>query len=331
VELNYHHLRYFRAVAQDGNLTRTARRLRVAQSSLSTQIRQLEEALGHPLFLRESRGLALTEAGQVALTYADDIFCSGDELVSTLKDRLLRRPLLRIGAVATLSRNFQRSFVRPVLERGLARLRLTSGSLRELLGLLASHELDLVLSNRPASGDERAFRTMRIARQPVSLVSAHPVSGIPFPQGLDRRPMILPGPTSELRMEFDSICARHGVRPRVVAEVDDMATMRLLARDTEALVLVPSVVVRDELREGRIYEVHRLPDLVESFYAIVAERRFQLPLVDVLLKRSEEELLFAGPDEVAAQTAVPEPVRRRTAGTSEAAGSRTRGGRRHDP
>ena len=305
--LNYHHLQYFRAVATEGNLTRTAEKLRVAPSALSAQIRLLEEQLGQPLFTRAGRGLTLTEAGTLTLAFADEIFTAGTELVSTLKEGRRRRHLLRIGAVATLSRNFQRAFLRPVLQNDHVRLRLSAGSLTELLAQLAAHELDLVLSHRPAARSEsQRFRTRRLARQPVSIVSARPLPGFQFPDDLGAHAMILPGATSELRSEFDALCERLGVRPRVRAEVDDMATMRLLARDGDALVLVPSVVVRDELREGRVHELCTLPDVAESFYAITIDRRYQHPLLRELLGRDETQLLDPPqPEEAAAATAAP--------------------------
>lgn len=319
VAMNFHHLQYFWAVAKDGNLTRTAKRLRVAQSALSAQIRQLEEQLGQKLFAREGRGLVLTEAGRIALAYAEEIFAAGGELVTTLASGRRSRRLLRLGAVATLSRNFQRSFVRPVLAHADVRLRLGSGSLEELLAQLAAHELDMVLSNRPAHADDaRRFRSRRLARQPVSILSAQPVTGFRFPADLDRRPMILPGASSELRTEFDSLCERHGVRPRVLAEVDDMATMRLLARDGDALVLAPSVVVRDELRDGVVHEVCTLPDVAETFYAITVDRRFQHPLLRELLARDEAELL--GSD--APPAAAPRP---RAGGAAPGRAARRRG------
>lgn len=319
VAMNFHHLQYFWAVAKDGNLTRTAKRLRVAQSALSAQIRQLEEQLGQKLFAREGRGLVLTESGRIALAYAEEIFAAGGELVTTLASGRRSRRLLRLGAVATLSRNFQRSFVRPVLAHADVRLRLGSGSLEELLAQLAAHELDMVLSNRPAPADDaRRFRSRRLARQPVSILSAQPVTDFRFPADLDRRPMILPGASSELRTEFDSLCERHGVRPRVLAEVDDMATMRLLARDGDALVLAPSVVVRDELRDGVVHEVCTLPDVAETFYAITVDRRFQHPLLRELIARDEAELL--GSD--APPPAAPRP---RAGGAAPGRAARRRG------
>jgi LysR family transcriptional activator of nhaA len=294
--LNYHHLRYFWAVAKEGSLTRTAERLHVSQSALSAQIRHLEDQIGQPLFLREGRRLVVTEAGQIALAYAEEIFAAGTELVSTLKQGRSDRHALRIGAVATLSRNFQESFVKPLLGRPDMSLRLVSGRLDDLLGRLAGHTLDLVLSNRPVAHDpEQAWRSLRIAKQRVSLVGHRGRAALRLPDDLDGLPMLLPGTDSEIRTAFDALCAKRGVRPRVLAEVDDMAMLRLLARDTEAVALLPSVVVRDELRSGALKEYGVVPGIDETFYAITVERRFPHPLLAHLLTRKGVDLLAAGP------------------------------------
>src|SRR6056297_1427367 len=115
MHLNYHHLRYFQAVAHEGSLTRAAERLNISQSALSTQIRQLESQLGQALFERRGRALHLTEAGRIALDHADTIFATGNDLLATLSQSGRARRALRIGAQATLSRNFQLGFLRPVL------------------------------------------------------------------------------------------------------------------------------------------------------------------------------------------------------------------------
>jgi LysR family transcriptional activator of nhaA len=293
--LNFHHLHYFFAVAKDGNLTRTAARLRVSQSALSAQIRQLEEQLGVSLFLRESRRLLLTEVGRLVLRYAEDIFHTEGELLATVKSGRRREGILSLGAVSTLSRNFQESFVMPILGEANATLRLVSGAAPDLLARLARHELDLVLANRPAKREPgRAFRSHRVAKQEVSVVGRRRTRHFRFPDDLAFAPMILPGPDSELRVEFDALCEQLGVKVKVRAEVDDMALMRLLVRDGDALALVPSVVVRDELRTGALRELCVVPGLLESFYAITVDRQFQHPLVRQLLARDEDEILAMG-------------------------------------
>ena len=289
--LNYHHLQYFHAVAREGNLTRAARHLHVAQSALSTQIRQLEAQLGQALFVRQGRTLVLTEAGRIALGYADTIVRAGNELMATLRDgRREARQVLRIGAVATLSRNFQRGFLAPLVSQRDVELVLHSGSLGELLPRLAAHTLDLVLSNRRVQEDaDTAWRCRRIARQQVVLVGP-PRHGTPFqfPDDLAHVPVILPSRDSEIRTGFDLICEQSAIRLAVAAEVDDMAMLRLLARDSGAVALVPAVVVVDELRSGVLEEYAAVPNLHESFYAISVRRQYQHPLVRVLLERSAE-------------------------------------------
>lgn len=295
-QINFHHLRYFWAVARDGNLTRTAARLRVSQSALSSQIQQLEGQLGRALFLRQGRGLVLTEAGEIALTYAEQIFAAGTQLVATLERGRALEQTLRIGAVATLSRNFQESFVAPLLSRPNVRLRLESGALADLLLRLGDHALDLVLSNRAARGDgDKPLRCRRIARQQVSIVGSSRRKSFRFPGDLAGTPMILPGRESDVRSEFDAMCEQLGVRVGVLAEVDDMATMRLLARDTRAFALVPTVVVRDELRAGALHEHCVVPGLFETFYAITIERAFPHPLIESALERDEDDLLERPP------------------------------------
>jgi LysR family transcriptional activator of nhaA len=259
------------------------------------QIRQLENQLGQSLFTREGRILSLTEAGRIALAYAEQIFEAGAELVATLKDgRRRERQVLRIGAVATLSRNFQESFVKPLLARQDVELVLQSGSLSDLLIRLGTHTLDLVLSNRPVQGDsEREWRCRRIARQPVSLIGPPrpKVRAMRFPADLKGFSLLLPSTNSDIRTAFDLLCEQLDLRFHVRAEVDDMAMLRVLARDTDSVALLPSVVVRDELRDGRLQEYCVVPSLFENFYAITVKRNYQHPLLKTLLSRTEAEVL----------------------------------------
>ncbi len=293
--LNFHHLYYFWSVAKEGNLTRAAAGLHVSQSALSAQIRQLESQLGQPLFTRVGRGLQLTEAGRLALGYAESIFTAGAELTALLREgRREERQVLRIGAVATLSRNFQENFLRPLLERADVELVLQSGTLVDLLARLRVHTLDLVLSNRRVHASaEDPWRCRRIARQPVSLVGKPRPKRrqFRFPEELAEVPLLLPGRDNDIRAGFDLMCERLSIRYRLRAEVDDMALLRLLARDSDSVALLPTVVVQDELRSGRLVEYGVVPDLHENFYAISVQRHFEPPLIKVLLKQPEADVL----------------------------------------
>jgi LysR family transcriptional activator of nhaA len=285
--LNYHHLRYFWAIAHEQSLTRAAERLHVSQSALSIQLRKLEERLGHPLFERANKRLTLTEAGRIALDYADTIFRTGDELMSTLQGSpSAARRVLRVGSVATLSRNFQLELLRPLLARADLELVVRSGSMRELLAQLGAHTVDVVLSNLPVPRDAKTgFHSHLLAEEPVSLVGKPMRSRkrFRFPQDLATTPVVLPSLQSNMRAAFDLLLEEAGIRPQIAAEVDDMAMLRLIARETPGVTLVPPVVVQDELRAGTLAERCRIPQLKESFYAITPSRRFPNPLVRELL------------------------------------------------
>jgi len=286
-EINLRHLRYFQAVAHAGNLTQAAQRLNVSQSAVSTQIRDLEERLGQALFERRGRGLHLTEAGRIALDYADAIFATARELVATLQQHAPQRKVLRVGSISTLSRNFQLVFLRPVLGRPDVEVILRSGSAAELFTALAAHHLDLVLTNYPPPSDAvTAFVVHRLDEQAVSLIGTPALCRpeLSLAEHLARTPLILPTASSGLRIGFDALADRLGVRPQVAAEVDDMAMMRLLAREGIGLAVLPPIVVQDELANGVLTESVQLPDLTETFFGVTTVRRFPNSLLAELLR-----------------------------------------------
>lgn len=287
--LNYQHLRYFWAIAHEGSLTRASERLHLSQSALSVQLAKLEAQLDHKLFERLGRSLVLTEAGRIALDYADTMFQAGDELLSTLRSQpSVNRPMLKVGALTTLSRNFQMEFLRPLMQRDDISLVVRSGTLRELLAQLEAQGVDVVLTNSAVRRDaSTVLHSHLLDRQPVSLVG-RPQPDAPafrFPDDLRHQSLLLPSLDSDIRADFDRLLALAGIRPIIRAEVDDMAMLRLLAREGNGLTLVPPIVVRDELSAGILVERYRIPELTESFYAIVQARRFPNPLLQELLDR----------------------------------------------
>ena len=285
--LNYHHLRYFRAIAQAGSMSKAALNLSISQSALSIQLRMLEDTLGKALFERQGRGLVLTEAGRMTLDFANVIFRTGDELMDTLRQRgTTARKILRIGAVATLSRNFQYAFMEPMLNRSGVELVVRTGALRELLTQLETHTLDLVLSNLPVRRDaDTGWHSHLLDQQPVSLVGRPTRNSKPFhfPEDLRTIPLLLPSLDSNIRSAFDLLMEKAAIRPVIAAEVDDMAMLRLLARSHNGLSLVPPGVVQGELRSGTLIERYQIAQIKESFYAITPSRRFPNPLLRELI------------------------------------------------
>lgn len=284
--MNYNHLRYFWAVAHDGNLTRTAERLNLSQSALSTQIKTLEERLGHALFERRGRALHLTEAGRIALDHADTIFATGAELLGTLNQTGAARKALRVGALATLSRNFQIGFLRPLLGREDVDVILRSGTASALMRGLESLNLDIILLNQAPPADALTkFVVNRLDEQPVSLVGAPErlENARDLRDLLSRQPVLLPNRESSIRTGFDALTDRLGLQPQIAAEVDDMAMLRLLARENVGLALVPPIVVRDELASRVLSESPFDLGIAEAFFAVRLERRFPNPLLKDLL------------------------------------------------
>lgn len=287
--LNYHHLRYFWIVAHEGNLTRAAKKHNIAQSALSMQISALETQLGQPLFRRAGRRLILTEAGHIALDFADAIFTKGDELLDTLG--ALERPrqqALRVGALATLSRNFQIDFLRPALAEAGTEITIRSGTLDDLLASLEQYQIDILLSTVvPVRDDATRWVAHAIDNQPVSLIG-HPQPSrrhLPLETLLRDERLIVPTPQSSIRTGFDALMNRLGIQPQIMAEVDDMAMLRLIAREHSGLAVVPPIVVKDELDSGALVEIAELPGLAETFFAITLTRRFPNPLLSRLLPR----------------------------------------------
>ncbi|MDF1764553.1 MAG: LysR family transcriptional regulator [Oleibacter sp.] len=285
--LNYHHLHYFWRVATLGNLTEAARQLHVSQSALSAQIRALEDSMDTQLFERSGRRLLLTDAGQQVLSYASDIFNRGEEL-----EALVRRGIspdvqqLRIGVQSTMSRNFIEGFIAPLMQRMDVRFSLHARGMVNLLNGLRNHQFDLILTNTNvvSEGQEGLWQSQLLANQPVAIVG--PVDAQfdkEFPTGYEQQRWVLPAQQTEIRAAFDGFCSRWQYEPNVLAEADDMAMLRLLARDTGALTVLPTVVVKDEIAQGRLKVHMPLPNVFENFYAVTVKRQFIPPILTELL------------------------------------------------
>lgn len=289
-QLNFHHLFYFWRVARTGHLTRAAQELHISQSALSAQIRQLEDRLGEPLFERSGRRLSLTETGRIVLAYAEDIYGLGQEMLGRLQGRSEGFERVRVGSVATLSRNYQENWIRPLLADPWVTLTLESGTLQDLLTRLVQHELDVVLANEAVSSDvDQPLHCIFLGSQAISLVGPADTwrgRSLRVPEDLNGLDLALPGPRHALRRQFDALCMASDVKPRVRAEVDDMAMLRLIARDSGWLTVLPEVVVQDELRSGTLLQVGQADQLQEHFYAITTAHRHRIERLERLLANS---------------------------------------------
>lgn len=296
MDLNYHHLQYFAAVVRDGSIARAARRLGLSQPTISAQLRELERNLGEPLFDRVGRGLVLTEMGRAVARYAEEIFRLGEELVATVQGRVAGPPLrFTVGISDSLPKLSTYRLLAPALalpERG--RLVLRIDKTERLLGDLAIHALDLVLADQPVPPGFRVRAFNHLLGECGVTVFAAPRLAVRwrarFPGGLAGAPFILPTENTALRRSLDQWFAASGVRPAVVAEVEDMAMLQVLGQAGVGLFAAPSVVEAAIRRQYGVQVVGRLEAVRERFYAITVERRLRHPAAVAISETARGEL-----------------------------------------
>ncbi len=286
--LNYHHLLYFWTAAKEGGITRAAEVLRLSQPTLSAQIRSLESSLGERLFEKAGRGVALTEAGKVVFRYADEIFGLGRELRDALAGReVTRRPLLAVGISDALPKLMVQKLLAPVLDLPEApRLLCREDATDRLLGSLATHDLDVVLTDRPLDSQARlkAFSHL-LAESGVGVFAAPGLTRSlkgPFPGCLEHAPWLLPTPGTAMRRGLDQWMAIHGLRPRIVGEFDDSALLKAFGQAGAGVFAAPEVTTEEVIRQYRVRRMGPAEGVKERIYAVSVERRLRNPAVQAL-------------------------------------------------
>ena len=294
--LNYHHLLYFWTVAREGGLVPAGKVLHLTHPTLSAQIHALEDRLGEKLFVREGRRLVLTDMGRVVFRYADEIFSLGRELVDTVKGRATGQPLrLDVGVVDVVPKLVVRRLLQPALNLPEpVRLVCHEATNERLLADLALHTLDLVLSDAPVpSGSSvRAYNhllgetgvTFFGAR---SLVNSHKRG---FPRSLHEAPVLLPLENLSLRRSLNQWFDRQGLRPKVVAEFEDSALLKVFGADGLGFFAAPTVVEEEVIAQYGVQVLGRLDEVRERYYAISVERRLKNPAVVAITETARQEL-----------------------------------------
>lgn len=286
--LNYHHLYYFRTIAHEGGIAKAAEKLRLGQPTLSTQLRQLEESLGHLLFDRRKRALILTEAGKVALEYADSIFRSGDELIQVLDDKSFSgRTDVKFGALDSVPKRLLLSLMEGALKEGNCSVSLLEGRGDELFRELLAHQIDLIISNYPpATSDLGRVYSRSIAKVPVAVFGAPKYAHLKkgFPRSLEGQPFVLPTSHSKLRHDLDHYFTVNKLRVIPVAETQDTSVQKLLGIEGHGLIPLPEFTTRDLIGEKKLIKVGSLAEVKEEFWLISAERKIENPIAARIMK-----------------------------------------------
>ena len=297
--LNYHHLLYFWAVAREGGVTKASEQLRLAQPTISGQLKALEEALGEKLFERTGRRLVLTDVGRVVYRYADEIFTLGRELQDTLKGRPTGRPVrFTVGVADAVPKLVAYRLLQPALTLPEpVHVVCREDKPERLLSELGLHSLDLVLSDAPASpGVKVKAYSHLLGETPVAFFGTDALAAEHrrgFPRSLDGAPVLVPTEGSSLRRSLEQWFDAEGLRPRVVGEIEDSALLKVFGQAGTGLFPAP-VAIEAEIRvQFGVKVVGRVDAVKARFYALSAERKLKHPAVLAIREAARSEL-FGG-------------------------------------
>jgi LysR family transcriptional activator of nhaA len=295
--MNFKHLHYFWAAAKAGGIVRAGAQMHISPQTLSGQIKLLEERLGCALFRKAGRGLELTDEGQLALGYAEQIFALGTELEARIgqTSRADQTLVFRVGLADSVPKAIAYRLLEPALAVS-AQLRLIchEGKFADLLGQLAVHRLDVVIADEPMGRQisVKAFNHL-LGATAMSFFAApalkRSLTG-EFPQCLDGVPMLLPGASSAMRQRFDFWLSTHKIRPRVVGEFDDAALMKAFGGEGRGVFMTPTVLESETSAQYGVRVVGRSDELVEEFYAVSVEQRITHPCIAAITEGAKAQL-----------------------------------------
>jgi LysR family transcriptional regulator, transcriptional activator of nhaA len=295
--LNYHHLLYFWAVARYGSVVRASAELRLAQPTISGQVRRLEEVLGEKLFDRVGRRLVLTNVGRTVFRYADEIFALGQDLVGTLKGRPSTRPLrLTVGVADVLPKVLVQRLLKPAFEidRPIHLVCREDRVVENFMGQLAGQELDLVLADRPLGPGIRSNAFNHLLGECGTSFLASPKLAAKlrrgFPRSIEGAPCLLPGSHATVRRGLDQWFDSAGLHPTLVAEFDDSALMYAFGEEGHGIFPAPTVFESEFRRRYKVGVVGRVDDVRQQFYAISVDRRVNHPAVLAIIKSARQEI-----------------------------------------
>jgi LysR family transcriptional activator of nhaA len=294
--LNYHHLMYFWTVAREGTLVAAGKVLRLSHPTLSAQIHALEDSLGEKLFVRTGRRLVLTEMGHVVYRFAEEIFSLGREMVDTVHGRASGQPLrVDVGIADAVPKLIVHRLLQPAL--GLPtpiRLVCHEDSYERLLANLSLHTLDIVISDAPVppGSSVRAFNHL-LGETGVSFFATKALARSfrrGFPTSLDGAPLLLPLETLTLRRSLNQWLDRHDIKPRVLAEFEDSALLKVFGADGVGIFPAPTVMEADVCRQYGVQVLGRVPEVRERFYAISIERKLKNPAIVAISEAAQHEV-----------------------------------------
>lgn len=286
--VNYHHLFYFKSIAEEGSVSKAALKLNIGQPTLSAQLKQFEDNLGVSLFDRQHKKLVLTEQGKVALDYARGIFKMGSEMVEVLHDRHRpAKPALCIGSLDNIPKQIVLGLVKSALQISPCQITLIEGRPDELLRELSVHKVDLLLTNFiPTDLSAKGLFHRLIAKNSVSLYGSAKFKSLKknFPQSISQQPMILPTYDSKLRYDLDHWSQLTKVEFDIIVESQDIAVKKLMASSGLGLLPAAHHTVDLQVQAGELIEIGKLNGLYEELYLVTAQRKIENRIAKQLMR-----------------------------------------------
>ena len=281
--LNYHHLFYFKVIAEEGTVSKAAEKLRIGQPTLSAQLKQFEDALGVQLFERQHKKLVLNEYGKVALDYAKNIFRLGSEMYEVLHDRFKPlKPSLHLGALDSVPKHIVTQLTKQALKISPCQITLSEGRFDELHRELTAHRMDLIVTNFIPSGiNAKGLYPKLIGKKNVAFYAAPKFKHLKkdFPKSVSGAPLILPTYDSKLRQDLDHWAKLNQIDMNIVVETQDISVQKLLASKEIGLIPAVSNSLKELLISGELIEIGQLKGVHEELFLVSAQRKIENPIV----------------------------------------------------
>ncbi len=280
--INYHHLFYFKTIAEEGSVSKAAEKLRIGQPTLSAQLKQFEDTIEVQLFERRHRKLILTEQGKIALDYAKNIFRMGSEMYEVLHDRLKPlKPSLHIGSLDNIPKQVVQQIVKHAFRISPCQITLSEGKPDELLRELTSHRIDIMITNFvPTGTDAKGISPKSISKKNVAFYGAAKFKTLRknFPQSISGQPLIFPTYDSRLRQDLEHWAKLNKIELNIVVESQDVAIKKLLATNELGLIPAAEHTVIGQVQRGELFEIGQLQGVHEELILLTAQRKIVNPI-----------------------------------------------------
>jgi len=292
--INYHHLIYFKEIAEKGSISKASQTLKVGQPALSSQLKSLEESLGVKLFERRNKRLFLTEPGKVALEYASQINSLGQELKAVIQGHACHKQLhLSVGSLDSIPKRLICDIVDFAHQKTGCFLSIFEDSIDSLLRQLQAHQIEVIISDHKITTheNEKIF-SKKILNRPVVAYASPDFQHLKkkFPQSLENVPCILPTRHSKLRNDIQHFLEVNDIEAKIIAETQDTSLQKILATKGDGVIFLPEFTTEELVLNNSLISLGKLNEVYAEYFLIYGKRIFENPALDLVIKQDFEKI-----------------------------------------